>query len=120
MTARDTRHVPRTTFCRVIAALAALALPVGCGGTARPAFDPNLAHAAIGATSLAACSTGAPLEGHVTLVFTPEGGVDTAVVDGGDLVGKPVAACVERVFRGVKIAPFSGGNATARHSFHMK
>jgi len=90
-----------------------------CGGPRSP-FDTNVANDGIARVSLAECSTGTPLDGHVTIVFEPSGQAVTAVVDGGPLAGTPAAACVERVFRTVTIPPFTGTNGTARHSFRMR
>ncbi len=100
-------------------ALGAIVL-TGCIGEPKTPFDANLANEAIEKKSLAECSTGAPLEGHVAVVFAPSGEAETAVVDGGSIAGTALAQCIERVYRSVRIAPFSGPNGTARHSFRMR
>lgn len=92
---------------------------VACGGP-RPPFDATSANAAVGNVDLASCTTGAPLDFHATLVFANDGSAESAIVDGGPLAGTPAAACVEKVLRGAKVAPFDGPHATVRRSFHMK
>lgn len=97
----------------------ALVSAVACGGP-RPPFDATSANDAVAKVELASCTTGAPLDFHATLVFANDGSAESAIVDGGPLAGTPAAACVEKVLRGVRVAPFDGPHATVRRSFHMK
>lgn len=72
-------------------------------------FDHERASASLGRANLGACrGSGPPVSGHVTVVFAPTGRAQSAIVDGGPLVGTDAAKCVERILLELSVEPFSG------------
>jgi eukaryotic-like serine/threonine-protein kinase len=56
--------------------------------------------------------------GSVSVTFSPEGPV-TSVSVSAPFGGTPVGACVQTVFRNVRVAPFSGSSITLSKSFRI-
>jgi hypothetical protein len=123
------RHfLPTSVLIGLIASIAAItatadAQPKKKGAdTAAPAgpeFDGKAAAAAINDLSLAKCkATNAPKgEGHVTLTFESGGSVSDAKVDGGPWLNTPVAKCMSKEFKKVKVAAFKGDPVTVGKKF---
>ena len=96
--------------------LAACAAPVPLG-----AFDQARANAVLGSASLASCKASGPAaDGHVTVVFSANGKAQSAIVDGGSLIGTAVAKCVESTLLEMTIPSFSGPSGTVRKTFRLE
>ena len=106
------------------------ALVAACGGATpddttpadRPkdgAFDRGAAAAALGGVNVASCKKpdGPTGQGHVKVTFGPDGGVQSAVVDGGPFPGTPVGGCIAGKYRGARVPAFSGSPVTVGKSF---
>ncbi len=97
------------------------------GNTAPPAapqggsapFDRGAAAAALGGVNVASCKKpdGPTGQGHVKVTFGPDGGVQSAVVDGGPFPGTPVGGCIAGKYRGARVPAFSGSPVTVGKSF---
>jgi hypothetical protein len=46
--------------------------------------------------------------GHVSLTFSPDGSVSSAVVDRPPYAGTATGACISNLFRAVHVRPFTG------------
>lgn len=60
--------------------------------------------------------------GHITLAIRADGSIESAVVDGGDLVGRPEARCVERLYERLqlwKLASVRSRDVTAHGSAYF-
>jgi hypothetical protein len=59
---------------------------------------------------LQSCVTASSPKGvsHIAIAFRPDGSVESAHVDGGVVVGRTEASCVERLFSGLRTTPFVG------------
>jgi hypothetical protein len=55
--------------------------------------------------------------GHVSVTFSPDGSVSSAVVDSPPFAGTPVGGCVGGKFRGAHIPAFGGGPVKVGKSF---
>ena len=85
------------------------------------AFDTDRTSAELGKRSLAACrKSGAPIDGHVTVVFAPSGKAQSAMVDGGALIGTETGKCIEALFLAAEVAPFAGPAGTVRRRFRLE
>jgi hypothetical protein len=82
--------------------VAAPATPAAVGTAA---FDRGGAAAALGGVNLGSCKTaGGPVgAGHVSLTFSPDGSVSSAVVDRPPYAGTPTGTCISNLFRAVHI-----------------
>jgi hypothetical protein len=84
-------------------------------------FDRGAAAAGLAAVNVAACARrggpGGP--GHVRLTFAPSGFVVSAIVDSSPVAGTAVAACVEQLFRQVRVPAFSGAPVTVGKAFTL-
>ncbi|WP_165373040.1 hypothetical protein [Sorangium cellulosum] len=74
-------------------------------------FDTSAASSAL--ASAAAVAAGCPGNGltgtaRVAVTFSPSGKTMAARVEGGDLVGTPVAGCIAGAFRNLTVPPFEG------------
>jgi hypothetical protein len=86
-----------------------------------PPFDMDRTSAELGKRRLATCrKSGPPIDGHVTVVFAPSGKAQSAIVDGGALVGTETAKCVEALFLEAEVAPFAGPAGTVRRHFRLE
>lgn len=84
-------------------------------------FDMDRTSAELGKRSLAVCrKAGPPVDGHVTVVFAPTGKAQSAMVDGGVLIGTETGKCVEALFLGTEVAPFAGPAGTVRRHFRLE
>lgn len=86
-----------------------------------PAFDRGAAAASLGSVNVRACKRGdGPVgSGHVTVTFTPDGSVVSAVVDSGAFPGTAVGACVAGKFRGARVPPFADAPVRVGKSFRI-
>lgn len=91
------------------------------GGAANAPFDRGAAATALASIDVAACATpeGPTGTGHVTLTFSPDGRLSTAVAEGAPFARTPVGACVVRKFGGVRVPAYSGGDVTVGKSFTL-
>jgi hypothetical protein len=73
-------------------------------------FDRGGAAAALGGVNVGSCKTaGGPVgAGHVSLTFSPDGSVSSAVVDRPPYAGTPMGTCISNLFRAVHVRPFTG------------
>lgn len=85
-------------------------------------FDRQAAASAIVEANLDKCKTpnAARGEGHVTITFTPKGSAQNAVVDRGPWLGTPVAKCMQKEFKKVKVPPFKGDPITVGKLFNFE
>lgn len=93
------------------------------GGSDLPPFDKAAAAAALGAAAANASSCRQPGGvvggGRVTVTFAPSGRATNTQVT-GELAGTTVGGCVARLFRQVKVPPFSGDPITVGKSFTVE
>jgi hypothetical protein len=90
----------------------------GTAVTWRP-FDRAAAAAALGAIDVRACAGGPSGSGHVSVTFEGGGTVADATIDQPPFAGTPAGACVERVFRGVRVPAFDGPPVKVGKSFAL-
>ena len=92
------------------------------GDDASSPFDKQAASSALSSIDLLKCkSTNAPRgEGHVLVKFAPAGTATEATVDKGPLVGTPVAKCIAKEFKKVKIPAFAGEVVQVGKSFRFE
>lgn len=85
-------------------------------------FDKAVAASVLSTVDLVKCkSTNAPRgEGHIMVKFTPAGTAAEAVVDKGPWVGTPVAKCIAKEFKKVKVPAFSGDVVQVGKSFRFE
>lgn len=85
-------------------------------------FDRSAAASAITEINLAKCkATNATRgDGHVTITFAPGGSASAAVVDKGPWLGTPVAKCMVKEFKKVKVPAFKGEAVTVGKTFHFE
>ena len=99
------------------------AAPANTGGGAASSapFDRGAAQASLGGINVASCkSNGGPTgQGHVTVTFTPDGAVQSAVVDQGPFPGTTVGGCVAGKFRGAHVPAFGGAPVRVGKSFSI-
>lgn len=90
----------------------------GGGGSTAP-FDRGAAAGALGSVNVQACKKpdGPTGGGHVTITFSPNGSVSSAVVDQGPFPGTSVGGCIAGKFRSAHIPAFAGGSVKAGKSF---
>jgi len=75
---------------------------------------------AVAATLQSCKAPGGPTgRGHVTIGFSTDGHVSSAVVDQPPFAGTPVGACVEERFRSATIPPFNGAGASFGKRFDI-
>lgn len=79
-------------------------LSASSGASAAP-FDPELARKELRAVALEACGRGG--RGELRIVFEPDGSVSDVEVRDGAYTDATIT-CLERLFRGVKLAAFEG------------
>lgn len=82
-------------------------------------FDHEAATKVLASVDVARCEPPLGLKGssHITVTFEPNGTVSSATMDNTDphiepwivLAGTPTGACVERLFRDVRVGPFQPG-----------
>ena len=84
-------------------------------------LDRQAAATAIAEVSLARCkaTNAAKGEGHVMITFGRDGVAQTAKIDKGPWVGTPVAKCMAKEFKKVKIPAFKGDAVTLGKSFQF-
>ena len=75
------------------------------------------AASALARISVAHCASDASGPGHVSVTFGPQGGVTSAVVDGGPYMGTGSGRCVQNAFMGARVPPFAGGAVTVGRNF---
>jgi hypothetical protein len=82
-------------------------------------FDRGAAAASLGAVYVHPCKRpdGPTGSGHVTVTFSPDGSVQSAVVDQPPFAGTAVGACVAGRFRGARVPAFCCCNVTVGKSF---
>jgi hypothetical protein len=82
-------------------------------------FDRGAAAAALGSVNVASCKKpdGPTGSGHVSVTFSPDGSVQSAVVDQPPFAGTAVGGCVASKFRGARIPAFSGSTVKVGKSF---
>jgi hypothetical protein len=94
--------------------------PPATGGSSAP-FDRAAASANLGAIAATVQSCKKPDgptgSGHVTLTYSPDGTVQSAVVDQPPFAGTAVGGCVAGKFRGSHIPAFSGGPLNVGKTF---
>lgn len=88
-----------------------------------PEFDKATAAAALGAAASQAqgeCASqdGPHGNGKVTITFVNSGRATNALV-AGDFAGSALGGCIARVFRSVKVPPFSGDSVRVTKSVHI-
>jgi hypothetical protein len=90
-------------------------MPIPTGGP----FDRSAAAAALGAVSILGCEiSGEPSgPGHIKITFSPDGTVESAVIDKPAIAGTAVGACIVERFRAVRIPAFGGGTVTVGKAF---
>jgi predicted Zn finger-like uncharacterized protein len=91
----------------------------GGGGSSTAPFDRGAAAAALGAVNVASCKKpdGPTGSGHVTVTFSPDGSVASAVIDGGSFPGTPVGGCIAGKYRGAHVPAFGGAPVRVGKSF---
>lgn len=82
-------------------------------------FDKSAATSAINGVDLNKCkATNAPKgDGHVMITFTSSGEASNVSIDKGPWVGTPVAKCMAKQFKTVKVPAFKGEAVTVGKSF---
>ena len=85
-------------------------------------FDRQAAVSAINEVSLQRCkvTNAAKGDGHVTITFQPGGPAEKALIDKGPWVGTPVAKCMAKEFKKVKVPAFKGEPVTVGKSFKFE
>ncbi len=85
-------------------------------------FDRTAAVSAINEVSLQRCkvTNAAKGDGHVTITFQPGGPAEKALIDKGPWVGTPVAKCMAKEFKKVKVPAFKGEPVTVGKSFKFE
>lgn len=93
--------------------------PAAGGGGSTAPFDRGAAAAALGAVNVQACKKpdGPTGSGHVTVTFSPDGSVASAVIDGGSFPGTPVGGCIAGKYRGARVPAFGGAPVRVGKSF---
>jgi len=87
-------------------------------------FDKNSASA--GLTSAGNSASGCREAGDpsatvgITVTFAPSGRVTNAVVDGPPFGGTKTGGCIAKLFRAVRVSPFSGSAVTVHKSFQVR
>ncbi len=103
------------------AAAGATAAPAhtGGGGGSTAPFDRGAAAASLGAVNVQSCKKpdGPTGSGHVTVTFSPDGSVASAVVDSGPFPGTPVGGCIAGKYRGARVPAFGGAPVKVGKSF---
>jgi hypothetical protein len=86
-------------------------------------FDRGAAAGVLGgiADGVSSCKKpGGPTgDGHVSITFSPSGGVVSAIVDQPPFAGTAVGGCVAGKFRGAHVPAFAGGNLTIGKRFSI-
>jgi hypothetical protein len=88
-----------------------------------PSFDVNAARAAVAAAARVAAGCGDGVHkgsAPVAITFAPTGRVTTAVVQGGPLLGTPVASCVAQSMRSASVPPHSDGYVTVSRTVQIR
>ncbi|MFO0736120.1 MAG: VIT domain-containing protein [Labilithrix sp.] len=81
-------------------------------------FDRSAASAALSGVNLSHCaSSGQVGTGHVTVTFSPSGGVQNVVVDDGSFSGTPAGRCVQTAFFNARVPAFNGAPVRVGKSF---
>lgn len=85
-------------------------------------FDKAAAAQAITELSLQKCkaTNAAKGEGHVTITFLPNGTASAVQIDKGPWIGTPVAKCLAKEFKKVKVPAFKGDAITVGKVFHFE
>ena len=88
------------------------------GGSTDP-FDRGAASATLGSIDVSSCkkTDGPSGPGHVRITFSPNGTVQTAIVDQPPYAGTAVGGCVAGKFRSAHVPPFAGGPTPVGKSF---
>jgi predicted Zn finger-like uncharacterized protein len=91
----------------------------GGGGASTAPFDRGAAAAALGAVNVQSCkkADGPTGSGHVTVTFSPDGSVASAVIDSGPFPGTPVGGCIAGKYRGAHVPAFGGAPVRVGKSF---
>ena len=92
--------------------------PATAQGSSAP-FDRGAAAAALGSVNVASCKKpdGPTGSGHVKITFSPNGTVQSAVVDQPPFAGTAVGGCVAGKFRSAHIPAFAGSPVPVGKSF---
>jgi hypothetical protein len=84
-------------------------------------FDRGAAARAIGGVDAQSCrSVDGAGNGHITLLFTPDGIIAMAMVDDGPFVGARTAECLVSRFVGLRIPPFKGSPVKVGKTFIIR
>ena len=91
----------------------------GGGGASTAPFDRGAAAASLGSVNVQSCKKpdGPTGSGHVTVTFSPDGSVQSAVIDGGPFPGTPVGGCIAGKYRGARVPAFGGAPVRVGKSF---
>jgi len=91
----------------------------GGGSTSTAPFDRGAAAASLGSVNVQSCkkTDGPTGSGHVTVTFSPDGTVQSAVIDGGPFPGTPVGGCIAGKYRGARVPAFGGAPVRVGKSF---
>jgi hypothetical protein len=84
-------------------------------------FDRGAVGAALGAVNVSSCkkANGPTGSGHVTVTFSPGGGVSNALIDSPPFEGSNISGCLAGKFRGVHIPAFAGSPIKVGKSFTL-
>jgi hypothetical protein len=95
--------------------------PVLASSDAGVPFDRAAAAASLAAIAaeVTSCKAeGGPSgEGHAIVIFSPNGSVASARVDGRPFAGTAIGGCVTRMFRAARVPPFTGQDVPIRKRF---
>jgi hypothetical protein len=93
-------------------------------GADAPPFDRGSAIAVLNSTAsrIRGCKLSTADVGAIgiSVKFLPTGSVGAARLDGPPFAGTPTGQCIEHLFRGARIAPFSGAPVIVHRGFVMK
>jgi hypothetical protein len=83
-------------------------------------FDRGAAASSLAAVSINHCAAmGQVGSGHVTVTFSPSGGVQQAIVDDGTFSGTPAGRCVQTAFFNARVPAFAGAPVRVGKSFTL-
>ena len=94
--------------------------PAAAPASTQP-FDRGAAAASLGSVNVQSCKKpdGPTGSGHVTVTFSPDGSVASAVVDSGPFPGTAVGGCIAGKYRGARVPAFSGAPVRVGKSFSI-
>ena len=105
----------------LVMSIAFAPLAPACASAARATqpFNRGAASAALAAVNLSSCkkADGPTGSGHVSVTFSPNGRVSTALIDSPPFRGSNISACISGKFLGAHIAAFTGSPVKIGKSF---